>query len=89
MQQSSVIPSVHLDFGGCRRLLHAFNPPHSAFLFQQFLARCHPYILLHFYTCILAVIDDVSTVSITVLLTTAGDVILTDSSTSPSASLTE
>ena len=37
-----------LVFGGCGRLLHALNPPRSAFLFQQFLARCHPYILLHF-----------------------------------------
>ena len=27
-----------LVFGGCRRLLHALNPPRSAFLFQQFLA---------------------------------------------------
>ena len=30
------------------RLLHALNPPRSAFLFQQSLARCHPYILLRF-----------------------------------------
>ena len=37
-----------LVFGGCGRLLHALNPPRSAFLFQPFLARCHPYILLHF-----------------------------------------
>ena len=39
-----------LVFEGCGRLLHALNPPHSAFLFQQFqkfLAWCHPYILLH------------------------------------------
>ena len=42
-----------LVFGGCGRLLHALNPPRSAFLFQQFLARCHPYILLHFDTCIM------------------------------------
>ena len=34
--------------GCCRRLLHTLNPPHSAFLLQQFLARCHPYILLRF-----------------------------------------
>ena len=27
--------------------------PCSAFLYLQFLARCHPYILLDFYTCIL------------------------------------
>ena len=41
-----------LVFGGCGRLLHALTPPRSAFLYLQFLARCHPYILLHFYTCI-------------------------------------
>ena len=29
--------------GGCGRLLHALN---SGFLYLQFLARCHPYILL-------------------------------------------
>ena len=40
-----------LVFGGCGRLLHALTPPRSAFLYLQFLARCHPYILLHFYTC--------------------------------------
>ena len=39
--------------GGCGRLLHALTPPRSAFLYLQFLARCHPYILLHFYTCII------------------------------------
>ena len=39
MQQSSATPSLHLRvFGGCGRLLHALNPPRSAFLFQQFLA---------------------------------------------------
>ena len=49
MQQSSATPlPTSLVFGGCGRLLHALNPPRSAFLFQQFLARCHPYILLHF-----------------------------------------
>ena len=37
-----------LVFGDCRRLLHALTPPRSAFLYLQFLARCHPYILLHF-----------------------------------------
>ena len=37
-----------LVFGGCGRLLHALTPPRSAFLYLQFLARCHPYILLHF-----------------------------------------
>ena len=42
-----------LVFGGCGRLLHALTPPRSAFLYLQFLARCHPYILLHFYTCII------------------------------------
>ena len=42
-----------LVFGGCGRLLHALTPPRSAFLYLQFLAQCHPYILLHFYTCIL------------------------------------
>ena len=26
--------------------------PRSAFLCHLFLARCHPYILLHFYTCL-------------------------------------
>ena len=52
MQQSSATPSLHLCFWGCGRLLHALNPPRSAFLFQQFLARCHPYILFDFYTCI-------------------------------------
>ena len=40
-----------LVFGSCGRLLHALTPPRSAFLYLQFLARCHPYILLHFYTC--------------------------------------
>ena len=40
-----------LVFGGCGRLLHALTPPRSVFLYLQFLARCHPYILLHFYTC--------------------------------------
>ena len=37
-----------LVFGGCGRLLHTLTPTRSAL---QFLARCHPYILLHFYTC--------------------------------------
>ena len=32
-------------------VVHALTPPRSAFLYLQFLARCHPYILLHFYTC--------------------------------------
>ena len=41
------------NFGGCRRLLQALTPPHSAFLYLQFLAWFHPYILLHFYTCII------------------------------------
>ena len=50
MQQSN--PYI-LVFGGCGRLLHALTPPRSAFLYLQFLARCHPYILLHdLYTCI-------------------------------------
>ena len=49
MQESSATPRF---FGGCGRLLHALNPPRSAFLYLQFLARCHPYILFHFYTCI-------------------------------------
>ena len=40
-----------LVFGGCGRLLHALTPPRSVFLYLQFLARCHPYILLHFCTC--------------------------------------
>ena len=48
-------------FGGCGRLLHALNVlgvaedccmlstiPCSGFLYLQFLARCHPYILFHF-----------------------------------------
>ena len=41
-------PPYIFGFWGCGRLLHDLNPPRSAFLFQQFLARCHPYILLHF-----------------------------------------
>ena len=41
-----------LVFGGCGRLLHTLTPPRSAFLYLQFLAWCHPCILLHFYTCI-------------------------------------
>ena len=41
-------PPYILVFGGCGRLLHALKPPRSAFLFQQFLTRCHLYILLHF-----------------------------------------
>ena len=41
MQQSSTTPSLYiLVFGGCGRLLHALNPPHSTFLYLQFLARC-------------------------------------------------
>ena len=37
MQQSSATHSLYiLLFGGCRRLLHAVNPPRSAFLFQKF-----------------------------------------------------
>ena len=41
-----------LVFGGCGRLLYALTPPRSAFLYLQFLAQCHPYILLHFlYLC--------------------------------------
>ena len=46
MQQSSATskkPGL-----GCGRLLHALTSPRSAFLYLQFLARCHPYILLHF-----------------------------------------
>ena len=39
-----------LVFGGCGRLLHVLTPPRSAFLNLQCLARCPPYILLHFYT---------------------------------------
>ena len=31
--------------------MHALTPPRSPFLYLQFLARCHPYILLHYYTC--------------------------------------
>ena len=42
-----------LVFGGCGRLLHALTPPRSAFLYLQFLVQCHPYIQLHFYTCII------------------------------------
>ena len=45
------LPQPHpyiLVLGGCRRLLHALTPPHSTLLYLQFLARCHPYILLHF-----------------------------------------
>ena len=34
-------------FGGCRRLLHALTPPRSAFLYLQFLARCHPYFIFN------------------------------------------
>ena len=37
MQQSSATHSLYiLLFGGYRRLLHAVNPPRSAFLFQKF-----------------------------------------------------
>ena len=36
-------PSKTKMYGaGCRGLLHARNPPRSAFLFQQFLAQCYP-----------------------------------------------
>ena len=45
--QLSANPYI-LVFGGCGRLLHALTPPRSAFLYLQFLAWCHPYILLHF-----------------------------------------
>ena len=38
-----------LVLGGCGRLLHVLTPPHSAFLYLQFLARCHPYILLQIF----------------------------------------
>ena len=38
MQQSSATQSGSL--------LHALTPPRSAFLYLQFLERCHPYILL-------------------------------------------
>ena len=49
MQQSSAATqSLYL---GCGRLLHTLTPPRSAFLYLQFLAWSHPYILLHFYTC--------------------------------------
>ena len=33
-------------------MLHALNPPRSAFLFQQSLARCHPYILFQIFTLV-------------------------------------
>ena len=45
MQQSSATPSLHLLGPGCERLLYALTLPHSAFLFQQFLAHCLLYIL--------------------------------------------
>ena len=38
--------------GGGGTLLHALNPPCSAFLFQQFLARCHPCISLIIFTLV-------------------------------------
>ena len=47
MQQSSATQSLHLSFWELQRLLHVLTPPHSAFLYLQFLARCQPYILLH------------------------------------------
>ena len=43
--------------GGCGRLLHTLTPPRSGFLYLQFLARCHPYILLHFDLFILGFYD--------------------------------
>ena len=50
-------PNPYIFFwGGCGRLLHALTPPRSAFLYLQFLAWCHPYILLHFYTCIIIIV---------------------------------
>ena len=48
MQQSSATPK-NRDVG--IGLLHALNPPHSAFLYLQFLAWCHPYILLLIFLC--------------------------------------
>ena len=49
MQKSSATPK-NRDVGrGLRK--HALNPPHSAFLFQQFLAWCHPFFIFNdFYT---------------------------------------
>ena len=49
MKQSSTTPNVGI---GLRMIVScSLTPPRSAFLYLQFLARCHPYILLHFYTC--------------------------------------
>ena len=44
-----LVIKIILVFGGCGRLLHALTPPRSAFLYLQFLARCHPYILLQIF----------------------------------------
>ena len=48
MEQSSATPK-NKDVGRGLRKIVACS--HCAFLYLQFLARCHPYILLHFYTC--------------------------------------
>ena len=48
MQQSSAIPSLHFSISGLQKIVACSNRPRSAFLFQQFLARCHPYILNDF-----------------------------------------
>ena len=42
-------PPPNISFlGACGRLLRALNPHHSAFLYQQFLAQCHPYFIFNY-----------------------------------------
>ena len=49
MQQSSATPSLHLIFLGVAEDCCMLSTiPCSGFLYLQFLARCHPYILFHF-----------------------------------------
>ena len=44
------LPKTKMSGGGCGRLSNALKsqPYLAAFLYLQFLAQCHPYILLHF-----------------------------------------
>ena len=52
MQQSSATPK---NQSGCGRLLHALNPPRSAFLFQQFfgtVSSLHPTSFLMIFTLV-------------------------------------
>ena len=51
MQQSFAIPSLFLIFG-LWKMVHVLNHTSQCLLVSTVLAQCHPYILLHFDTCI-------------------------------------